>query len=122
MNILLWVLQGFLAFYFLSGGFYSLKNFDKLSKAVAYMKALPKSFWTLNSVLQILFAIGLILPPLIGVAPQACAVSAAGLAVLMFFASGLQAMYGGFPANLWSLLPGLVAAFVAYGRFSLSPF
>jgi hypothetical protein len=51
-------------------------------------------------------------------------VGAIGLAVIMAFdaARPLTAQYAGFPNMLWPLIPGLLAAFVAYGRMVLKPY
>jgi hypothetical protein len=115
MNILLWVLQVLLGAYYLMGGIYQVSNYDKLVKAVAYMKVMPRSFWMAMGVLQALFAVAVSVPH---VSP----IAATCLALQALLVCGLQLKYGSFASILWMLLPGVVAAFVAYGRFVLSPF
>src|SRR5690348_13614846 len=105
MNILLWVLQGLLAFWNLTGGGYEISHYQTLR--ASWAKGLPKPVWILYGVLQILFAIGLVVP-------QSSAYSAVGLAVLSLLGCGLFARYAGFPGVLWGIVPALLAGFVAY--------
>ncbi len=119
MNILLWVLQVLLALYYAMGGMYQL-NVGKLPPA--WFKIVPKSGWIALGLLQILFALGLVLPPLIKATPQLTPGSAVGLiveTVVVYFLTFNKFM---FKAFVWILVPGLFAAFVAYGRFVLAPF
>jgi hypothetical protein len=115
MNIVLWVLQVALAFYYLMGGVYQVNNYGKLSKAVAYLRALPKPFWILMGVLQALFAVAMVVP-------QLSPIGAACLAAQALLVCGMQLKYGSFASILWVALPGALVAFVAYGRFVLAPF
>ena len=73
--------------------------------------------------LELLAAGGLILPPLIGVAEWLCPVAASGLVLLM---SGVVKTHIGRGDPLaHKLIPaflGLLAAFVAVGRFWIEPF
>jgi hypothetical protein len=114
MNIALWVLQVALAFYYLMGGIYQVNNYGKLAKAVAYLRVLPKPFWIAMGLLQALFALGMLVP-------HFSAIAAACLFVQALLVCGMQLKFGSFASILWILLPGLLAAFVAYGRFVLSP-
>jgi hypothetical protein len=115
MNILFWILQILLALYYVMGGAYQLSNFDKLAKGVKYLKALPKPVWMLMAALQVLFAVSLLVPHL-------SAVAAACLALQALLVSGLHLKYGSFGSILWTLLPGILAAFVAYGRYAILPY
>ena len=70
---------------------------------------MPKPAWVILGALQALFALGLVVPELTPVA-------AAYLAVNALLGCALFAQYAGFPGMLWGLVPGILAAFVAYGR------
>ena len=61
MNILLWVLQTLLGLWEAVGGVYVINNYNKIADGWA-LKALSGSLWLAIGVLQILFAIGLVLP------------------------------------------------------------
>ena len=113
MNILLWVLQILLALWNLIGGIYTFSNYDKIKSAWA--ANLPPSFWMAIAVLQVLFALGLVLSGLVGV-PKFTPISAIYLAVNALSGLVLYAQYAGFPGMLWGVIPALLAAFVAYGR------
>lgn len=108
MNILLWVLQILLALYNMIGGIYMVNNYEKIANVWA-LNALPKPAWMALGLLQVLFAIGLVLPKL-------TPISAACLAVISLLGIALYIAYAGFPGILWAVVPAILAAFVAYGR------
>ena len=114
MNILLWVLQALLAFWNVTGGLYTISNYEKLKGAWA--GDLPKAAWVTLSVLQILFALGLILPGAFRVLPKLTPIAAAYLTLNALLGCVLFAKYAGFPGILWGVVPAILAAFVAYGR------
>jgi len=106
---LLWVLQILLALYYAMGGIYQL-NTKKLPGV--WLKVWPKPVWTALGVLQILFALGLLLPKLIAVAAVCLAVQTSWVAI----------RFTKFPGILWTVVPALLALFVVYGRIALAPF
>ena len=117
MNILLWVLQILLASYYAMGGFYQL-NVKKLPGA--WLKILPGPGWLALGGLQVLFAVGLVLPGAAGVLPILTPIAAACLAVQTVAVSAMTGVK--YPGFLWTLVPALLALFVAYGRLALQPF
>ncbi len=116
MNILLWIFQGLLAFWNITGGIYTAMNYEQLKSAWA--SGLPKPAWIAVGGLQALFALGLILPGLTGTLPKLTPISAGYLSVNSLVGCLLFAKYAGFPGMLWGIVPAMVAAFVAYGRMS----
>ena len=116
MNILLWILQILLTLWNVVGGFYTVFNYETLKGPWA--NNLPKSAWVIICVLQILFALGLVLPGLVGVYPKLTSVAAIYLAANALLGCVLFAQYAGFPGLLWGVVPALLAAFIAYARFS----
>ena len=113
MNFLLWILQILLALWNLIGGAYTFSHYENLQSAWA--SHLPKTVWSAICLLQVLSAIGLLLPK---VTPFA----ATYLALNALAGCALFAQYAGFPGMLWGVAPALLLAFVAYGRFALKPF
>lgn len=113
MNILLWILQIMLGLWNLIGGIYTFSNYEQLKGG--WGTVLPASAWMLISLLQILFAIGLVLPKFTPVAAMC-------LAVYAVMGCALFAQYAGFPGMLWGVVPAFLAALVAYGRIVLKPF
>ena len=120
MNILLWLLQILLALWNTTGGVYMVNNYEKLAKVWA-LDALPKPVWIILGALEILFALGLVLPGAIKVLPKLTPISAVCLAVISLLGIALYVAYAG-SGILWALVPAVLAAFVAYGRFVLKPF
>jgi len=119
MNILLWVLQILLALYYAMGGTYQM-NVGKLPPG--WFKIVPKPAWIFVGLLQVLLALGLVLPPLIKVMPQFTPMAAVGLIVETILVYFLTIHKFIFKAFVWVLIPAVLAAFVAYGRFVLLPF
>ena len=81
MNILLWVLQIMLAVWNIVGGIYMVNHYEKLANVWA-LNALPKPAWVALGVLQVLFALGLVLPGAVRMLPKLIPISAACLAVV----------------------------------------
>jgi len=124
MNILLWVLQVALALLNLAGGAYKLLKFDELAQVPA-TGALPRGGWGALGVLEILCAVLLIVPAAAKWMPLLTPLAAAVLALEGLALAGLYARYSLELAATsplgWSLVMGLLAAFVAYGRYALRP-
>lgn len=123
MNILLWVLQVLLALFFTMGAVQQLFNFEKIAKMYVVYRALPRMFWTLYGIVTLLGALGLVLTK---VGPLVTPVAALVLTGQGLLFAALYAKFAGFKPSLaswalWTLLPCLFAAFIAYGRFVITP-
>jgi len=121
MNILLWTLQIGLALYALMGGSWTVKTAGKLG--AGDHARLPSSAWVTLGALQMLFALGLIVPGAFRILPGLTALAALCLAVEMVGTASIllapkRLMSSGM---LWAAIPALLAAFVAYGRWTLIP-
>ena len=118
MNYALWIVQGLLALVFLfAGGVKLVMPIEEMTKQVP----LPGLFLRFIAVCETLGAIGLILPGLLRIRPGLTPLAAAGLVIIMIGATVVTLATGGGAMALMPLLTGLVAAFVAYGRWRLSP-
>jgi hypothetical protein len=121
MDIALWVLQSALAFLYFSGGAYKAFKFDELARQ---LPALPHGAWRALGVLEMLGAVLLVVPAATkwpGVIPLAAAVLALEtLALALLYARYSLKLTAANPL-VWSAVMGLLAAFVAYGRYALSP-
>jgi hypothetical protein len=121
VNYVLWVVQGLLALIFLfTGG-------TKLSLPIEVLTEqtpLPGLFVRFLGVTEVLGAIGLILPGLLGIRPGLTPLAASGLVIIMTGATVLT-LVGVVPVGaamaLIPLVVGLLSAFVAYGRWRLVP-
>ncbi|HEV8021935.1 MAG TPA: DoxX family protein [Candidatus Lustribacter sp.] len=121
MNILLWALQVVLALFFTMASANQLFNYDQLARQYAIYRALPQGFWAIYAIVALSCAAGLVLTK---VWPQVTPISALILVVEGVVFAGLYAYYAGFAPSvlmwsLWTLGPVIVAAFIAYGRFSV---
>jgi hypothetical protein len=118
MRVALWIVQGVLAALFLFGGVVKLTM--PLDELVA-QAGLPGLFLQTAAVLEILGGLGLLLPGLLRIRTELTPLAAAGLTVMMLVASVLGMLIGDLVATLMPLSVGLLAAFVAYGRWRLAP-
>ena len=82
---------------------------------------LPGLFMRFIGVAEVLGAIGLILPGLLRIRPGLTPLAAAGLVLIMIGATVITLAGGDVVAALISVVVGLLAAFVAYGRWRLVP-
>ena len=113
MNYTLWIVQGLLALIFLFAG--GIKLILPL-EAMTEQMPLPGLFLRFIGVAEVLGAIGLILPGLLGIRPGLAPVAAFGLVIIMTGATILTLSGIGFAPALIPLIVGLLSAFVTYGR------
>jgi len=113
MNILLWILRILLAFWNLVGGSYTAFHYEQLK--APWLNDSPPVLWIVISLLQILFALGLVMPGTDKRWPKLTFISAVYLVLNSLLGLALFAQYAGFPGMLWGVVPALLSAFVAYG-------
>jgi len=119
MNTILWILQILLAFWNLTGGIYTALNYELIRSTMA--AGVPGPVWVAIAVLQVLFALGLVVPGFIKPIRKLVPVSAIYLALNSLSGCFLASHYAGFPGMLWGVIPAIIAAFIAYGRIALKP-
>lgn len=118
MNYALWIVQVLLAVIFLfAGGMKLVLPLEELTGPVP----LPGLFLRFIGVAEVLGAIGLILPGLLGIRPGLTPLAAAGLAIIMIGATVVTLVGGDVAMALIPLVVGLLAAFDVYGRWRLAP-
>jgi uncharacterized membrane protein YphA (DoxX/SURF4 family) len=116
MNIALWIVQVLLAGLFLfAGGMKLVMPIEEMMKQMP----LPLPAWSLlfTGVVEVLGAIGLILPWLLGIRPGLTPLAAAGLVIVMIGATIYTVAAGDMATALMPIAVGVLAAFVAYGRW-----
>ena len=122
MNIVLWVVQILLALAFAMVGIMKVSQpIDKLEARMGWVKDVGRGGVRLIGSLEILGAIGLILPAVTNIWSWLTPVAAAGLALTMVGAlitHGRRGEYSGIGVNVALLI---LALFVVYGRFVLVP-
>lgn len=118
MTYALWVCQVLLALLFLfAGGL-------KLVLPLAALKgpiAVPGLLLRFIGVMEVLGAIGLILPGLLHIRTGLTPLAATGLVIIMVGPTSLTLATGMVGIALFSFVVGVLAAFIAYGRWRLVP-
>ena len=118
MTYALWIVQGLLALLFLwAGGTKLVLPLEKLTGPIP----VPGLFLRFIGVAEVLGALGLILPGPLGMWPGLTALAAVGLVIIMIGATVFTLAGGAVAMALFPLVVGLLAAFVAYGRWRLTP-
>jgi hypothetical protein len=118
MTVALWSVQAVLALLFLSAG--GMKLVVPL-EVLTVQIPLPGLLVRCIGVIEVLGAIGLILPALLRIRPRLTALAAGLLAIEMIVATVFTLAVFSFAQALFPLVVMLLAAFVAYGRRRLAP-
>src|SRR2546426_6349020 len=118
MTYALWVVQGLLALLFL---FAAGRKLVLPLEALEGLVALPGLFLRCIGVAEVLGALGLVLPGLLRMRPGLTPLAAAGLVIIMTGATVVTVAGGQLAPALISVVVGLLAAFVAFGRWRLAP-
>ena len=117
MTYALWIVQGLLAALFLFAG--GLKLVMPIEELTAQLP-LPGLFIRFIAVAEAVGALGLILPGLLRIRPGLTPLAAAGLVIIMIGATVVTLATMGAAPALFPLVVGLLAAFVAFGRWRLA--
>lgn len=121
MNIVLWVLQVLLALNFLITGVGHFIVPPGLPAPMRWMYDLPRGLHYFSGTVEVLAALGLILPGITKIQTRLTPLAAGGL-VLVMAGAALWHLQRGEIANIFmNALLALLAGLVAYGRFRLSP-
>lgn len=119
MNIVLWIIAGLLAFAFLAVGLMKLsQSKEKLAASgMPYVEDFSAGTIKLIGALEVLAAIGLILPAVLDIAPVLVPLAALGLVVLMVGAAVVHARRKESQNIVLNVILLALAAVVAWGRF-----
>ncbi len=122
MNTALWVVQVLLALTFLATGLMKVTQpIEKLAERMSWVKDSTPQRVRLIGTLEVLGAVGVILPALTGILPWLTPLAAAGFILTMIGAMIThlrRSEASHIPVNMVLLV---LAAFVVYGRFILVP-
>jgi uncharacterized membrane protein YphA (DoxX/SURF4 family) len=123
-NLVLWVLQVLVALAFLAAGFGHIRSYDQMASQPGsnWVTAVGRDRLRIIGALEVLGAIGLVLPALTGILPWLVATAAAALALLMLLAAVFHVRRPGEGRNIAvNSVLGLLALAVAIGRFAIAP-
>ena len=122
MNAVLWLLQIVLALAFLALGLLMLtRSRERLLRVAGWVEDFPQPVVTAIGVLELLGAVGVVLPGVLGVAGAVVPVAALGLAVLLVGAIVTHLLRGEQDEVAAPVLLLVAAAVVAAGRLSAWP-
>lgn len=122
-NEVIWIAQVVLALLFLAAGTMKLtRPLDKLSEMMPWVNDFPPAIVRTIGALELLAAIGLVVPGLTGILPWLTPLAAAGLVLTMLGAIATHVRRNEVvPMAIVNVVLLLVALFVAYGRFAAVP-
>lgn len=123
MNIALWIVQVLLALVFAMAGLFKLTQSKEalIERGLTYVEDLSASAIRTIGALELLGAIGLILPALTGILPLLTPLAAVGLALTMVGAIVFHVRRNEYSSTITNVVLLVLALFVAYGRFVLLP-
>ncbi|MHA6779780.1 DoxX family protein [Pseudonocardia saturnea] len=119
MNTTLWIVQGLLAAFFGAGGLVKLVRPPKrlIDQGLTWVEDFPPGAVKAIGALEVLAAVGLVLPAVTGVAPVLVPLAAVGIGLLMIGAAVVHVRRDEVPfVGVLAVLLA-AAAFVAWGRF-----
>ncbi|MDP4503354.1 DoxX family protein [Nonomuraea sp. NBC_00507] len=119
MNVALWIVAGLLALLFLAAGLMKISQpKEKLAASgLAWTEDFSAGAVKAIGTLELLAAIGLILPAALGIVPVLTPLAAAGLVVVMIGAAVTHARRKEPQMIVANVVLLALAAFVAWGRF-----
>ena len=118
MNIALWAIAGFLAVAFLGAGLVKLTQpKQKLAPQMGWVEDWPVAGIKTIAALEVLGAIGLILPAVLDIAPVLVPIAATGLAITMVGAIVVHLRRGEWQNVGMNTVLLVLAVVVAIGRF-----
>jgi hypothetical protein len=95
MKLAYWIVAGLLGlFYLYAGGKKVAQTKDQLAPMMGWVDTIPMRLVRVIGVIEILGVLGLLLPPLTGIAPNLAVVAAVGFVVLQVLATGLHLSRG----------------------------
>jgi uncharacterized membrane protein YphA (DoxX/SURF4 family) len=121
MNTLLWVLQVLAALLYGASGVMKVFLFDKIRGDVPSFGALPREAWMALGIIELICAVGLIVPAAFRWHPTLTIVAATVLAIESLVFIGVHVRYHETGSIIMSGVLGLLMAFVAYGRMFRRP-
>jgi len=122
VNLALWVVQILLALAFIVLAYSHTIRYDENRQTkIVWLNAVPRRGMFVIGTLELLGGIGLVLPAATRLVPVLTPIAATCLAALMVLAAIFHATRREYPNIVFNAVLGLLAAFVAYGRFVLEP-
>ena|SRR2546428_1446301 len=118
MNTMIWIIQGILgAMFTMAGIMKSTQPKGKLAESLPWVNDYSLRMVRFIGISELLGAIALIVPMIVGVAPVLTPISAAALAIVMILAAGYHVQKGEYKAVVFNAVLFTLSAIIAYFRF-----
>lgn len=123
MNIALWIVQALLALAFLMAGGTKLTTptQELLANGMIFIENGGGALVRFIGLAEVAGAVGLILPAALKIRPKLTPIAAGLLTVVMILGVGTHVMTGDIGGSGPALVLGMLAAFVAWGRWTKVP-
>src|SRR5689334_18286866 len=122
MNIAIWIVQILLALAFLAAGILKfIQPREKLAERMGWVNDFSPSIIKAIGIIEILGAVGLVLPALTHILPILTPLAAGGLVLDMLGAAATHLRRKEYPMIVGNFVLLALAAFVLYGRFLAMP-
>ncbi|WP_420037139.1 DoxX family protein [Streptomyces sp. cg28] len=119
MHLAYWIVAGLLALFYLYGGGVKLvRSRDQLRPMMAWVDSMPLAAVRGIGLIEVLGALGLLLPPMTGIAPWLALAAAVGFVILQLAATGVHLRMGDrkIALNLGLIVIAGVTAWLATSR------
>ena len=117
MNVVLWIVEVLLALLFAVHGRVMLFPEKEQTQWMPYIEAIPSALRRFIGAVEVLAAVGLILPQLTNILPWLTPLAGAGLVIVMVLAIIFHIPRKEYPNIIFNLVLLILSAFVVYGRF-----
>jgi putative oxidoreductase len=121
VNIALWALQAVTALAFGAHGFLMISGPRRMAERVPWVGSLPSPVVRVLGLLEILGAIGVVVPAATGVLPSLTVAAAGGLVAMMLLAMLFHVTRREWPNLGLNFVLGALSFAVAYGRLVIEP-
>lgn len=117
MNITIWIVQGLAALGFIYSGWLKALQYDKAAASWGWVKNVPKALVVFIGLVELVGAVGLILPEALQIAPVLTPIAATALAVVVLLGAILHVTRKEYREIGVNAVFFVLAALVALGRF-----
>lgn len=122
INILLWIAQVLLGGFFIMVGLTkSFQPIEEIGQMIPWVNNSPAALVRFIGISELLGGIGLLLPSVLRIQPKLTPLAAVGLAIIMVLATVFHVYRGEFEAIGMTILIGLIAFFIYWGRSEKAP-
>lgn len=121
IHIILWVAQVTLAVLFIAGAIMKFQPIETISAMMPWTGQVPIWIVRLLGLIDLLAAVGLILPSMLRIKPQLTTWAALSIITLMFSAIVFHVSRGEASAIGVNIISAIIALFIVWGRLKKAP-